>query len=307
MNNQKMGAYLFTHFLGDECDPDHEQIYFSVSQNGTDWVTLNNKKPILKSELGEKGVRDPHIIRGVDGRFFIIATDLSIYNRRNDPDCWISCTTAGSKDILIWESNDLVNWSEARAVRVAKDNAGCTWAPEAIYDTEKEMYMVFWASKTADDNYTTQRMFRSYTKDFVTFTEAEVYIDGGTIANIDTTMISHNGVYYRFTKNETHKAVDMMKSTSLDGEWTDVATYTLGEMVGYEGPTIYKLNGENKWCLLLDNYAARAGYKPFVTDDITKGDFKPADDFNFSAKYRHGTVMPITTEEYNALVEKYGI
>lgn len=305
MKNEKMEAYLFTHFMGDECDPDHEQVYFSVSKNGTDWVTLNDNMPILRSELGEKGVRDPHIIRGIDGKFFIIATDLSIYERRNDPDCWNSCKTAGSKDIIIWESTDLINWSEPRAVKIAKDNAGCAWAPEAIYDPEKDMYMIFWASDTADDNFETLRMYRSYTKDFVSFTEPEIYIDGGTISNIDTTMIAHNGVYYRFTKNETYKAVDMMKSTSLDGEWTPVKTYTLGKMVGYEGPTIYKINGEEKWCLLLDNYAARAGYKPFITDNLEKGTFTAATDFNFSAKYRHGTVMPITEEEYDRLIKAY--
>lgn len=306
MNKPKTEAYLFTHFADTESDSEHEQVYFSVSEDGINWKTLNDGKPILRNTLGEKGARDPHVIRGVDGKFFIIATDLSIYNRRNDSDCWVSCQRAGSKDIIIWESDDLVNWSEPRAVKVAKDNAGCAWAPECIYDTEKEMYMVFWASKTADDDYTTQRMYRSYTKDFITFTDAEVYIDGGTISNIDTTMIYHDGVYYRFTKNETFKAVDMMKSKTLDGEWENVETYTLGKAIGYEGPTIYKMNNENKWCLLLDNYIAKEGYKPFVTDNLAKGDFKPADNFNFSGKYRHGTVIPITAAEYTALTEKYG-
>ncbi len=302
---QEMGAYLFTHFVGTESNAQSEQVYFSVSQNGTDWTTLNNNTPILTSNVGELGVRDPHIIRGVDGKFFIISTDLSIYNRRDDSNRWGTCQTSGSKNIVIWESDDLVNWSNARAVKVAKDNAGCTWAPEAVYDAEKDMYMVFWASKTADDNYATQRMYRSYTKDFVTFTEPEIYIDGGTVSNIDTTITSHKGVYYRFTKNESNSSVTMMKSTSLDKGWTMVDSYTLGTMTGYEGPTIYKLNGEDKWCLLLDNYAASAGYKPFVTDDIAKGSFAAASDFNFSSKYRHGTVIPITAEEYERLVEAY--
>ncbi len=301
----EMGAYLFTHFVGTESDATQEQVYFSVSQNGTDWTTLNNNAPVLTSTVGELGVRDPHIIRGVDGKFFIIATDLSIYNRRDDSNRWGTCQTSGSKNIIIWESDDLVNWSEARAVKVAKDNAGCAWAPEAVYDAERDMYMVFWASKTSDDGYATQRMYKSYTKDFVTFTDAEVYIDGGTISNIDTTITFDKGIYYRFTKNESKSTVTMMKSTSLDDGWTTVDTYTLGDMTGYEGPTIYKTNGEEKWCLLLDNYAASAGYKPFVTDDLEKGNFTAASDFKFSSKYRHGTVIPITTAEYERLVETY--
>lgn len=299
------GAYLFAHFVGTESEAKSEQIYFSVSIDGTTWKTLNGGEPVLTSTVGEQGVRDPYILRGEDGKFFIIATDLSIYNRRDDENRWSTCQTAGSKSIVVWESSDLVNWSDASLVKVTKDNAGCTWAPEAVYDAEKGKYMVFWASKTADDNYATQRMYRSYTEDFKTFSEPEIFIDGGTISNIDTTITSHNGVYYRFTKNESNSSVNMMKSTSLDGPWTDVETYTLGTMTGYEGPTIYKLNGEDKWCLLLDYYSKSQGYKPFVTDNISKGTFTAASDFNFDTIYRHGTVMPITKAEYDKLVEKY--
>lgn len=302
---QEMSAYLFAHFVGNESNASHEQIYFSVSQDGQTWTTLNNKQPVLVSDVGEKGVRDPYILRGEDGKFFIIATDLSIYNRRDDPNRWGTCQTSGSKSIVVWESTDLVNWSQARIIEVAADNAGCTWAPEAVYDPEKDMYMVFWASKVSDDNYSTQRIYRSYTKDFVTFTEPEIYM-ADTVSNIDTTIIDYKGVYYRFTKNESQSSIIMEKSTSLSGDWTDVETYNLGSMTGYEGPAIYKINGENEWCLLLDYYSKSQGYKPFVTDDITKGVFTQGSDFTFDDKYRHGTVMPITQAEYDALIEAYG-
>lgn len=306
-----MAAYLFVHFVGTEGNAESEQIYFSVSKDGQNWETLNSAKPVLTSTLGEKGVRDPHIVRSPEGdRFFLIATDLSIYNRRGDANRWGTCQTSGSRAIMIWESTDLVNWSQQRMVKVAPANAGCTWAPESVYDTEKGQYMVFWASKVSDDNYTTQRIYRSYTSDFEHFTEPEAYIDGGNISNIDTTFINYNGTYYRFTKNESQSSVTMMKSDSLSGEFSDVDTYTINSsagnsVTGYEGPTIYKLNGENKWCLLLDYYSKSAGYKPFVTSDITKGEFISASDFNFDTKYRHGTVMPITLDEYKALIAAY--
>ncbi len=302
----KSSAYLFAHFVGNESNADHEQIYFSVSQTGTSWTTLNGGKPVLKSDVGEKGVRDPYILRGEDGKFYIIATDLSIYHNRD----WGRAQNAGSKSIVVWESSDLVNWSEANLVKVAVDNAGCTWAPEAVYDADKGQYMVFWASKISDDNYSVQRMYRSYTSDFKTFSEPEIYIDGGTISNIDTTIVEENGVYYRFTKNESKSSVTMMKSTSLDGPWTDVETYTINgtagnTVTGYEGPTIYK-NNDGGWTLLLDYYSKSQGYKPFVTDNLAEGHFTSASDFTFDATYRHGTVMPITQEEYDALTENYG-
>lgn len=307
----EMAAYLFVHFVGKENNADSEQIYFSVSTDGTVWKTLNENMPVLKSNVGECGVRDPHIIRSPEGdRYFLIATDLSIYNRRNDKNCWGSCQTSGSKSIVIWQSSDLVTWSDAELVRVAADNAGCAWAPESVYDDASGRYMVFWASKTADDNYTTQRIYRAYTRDFKSFTPPELYIDGGEYSSIDTSFIKERDTYYRFTKNESKKSVIMEKSNSLDGDFTEVEGYTLNgtagnTVTGYEGPTAYKINGENKWCLLLDNYAKKQGYKPFVTSDLSKGEFVSAADFKFDAIYRHGCVMPITQAEYDALIKIY--
>ena len=315
-----MQAYLFVHFVGREANAADEQVYFSVSRDGSNWQTLNNMQPILTSDVGEGGVRDPHIIRSPEGdKFFLIATDLSIYNRRGDDDRWSTCQRSGSKSIVIWESTDLVNWSEARLVQIAPDNAGCTWAPESIYDDATGQYMVFWASKVADDDYTYQRVYRSYTRDFKNFTEPEIYIDDATeadiaagtaVSNIDTTFLKHEGKYYRFTKNESRSSVIMEESTALDGPFTEVATYTLNgtagnTVTGYEGPTAYKLNGEDTWCLLLDYYSKSQGYKPFVTDDIATGSFTSAADFNFDTTYRHGTVMPITMEEYERLLKEF--
>ena len=304
-------GYLFAHFVGTESSADMEQIYFSLSTDGSSWKTINSGAPILTSTVGEKGVRDPYIMRTEDGKFVIIATDLSIYNlgKTQGTNKWGYSQTNGSKNIVVWKSDDLVNWSNANLVKVALDTAGCTWAPEAVYDSEKQQYMVFWASKVSDDSYAKQRMYRSYTTDFETFTEPEIYIENDSSA-IDTTIIKEGDTYYRFTKDETHSAVTMMKSTSLSEGWTDVDTYKINNVAGntvtgYEGPTIYKINGEDKWCLLLDYYSKSQGYKPFVTDDISVGAFTSAADFKFDATYRHGTVMPITGEEYIRLLGAY--
>lgn len=304
--SKEMEAYLFVYFTGEDA-AGQEQVYFSVSQNGVNWTALNDREPVLESTLGEQGIRDPHIIRSPDGKkFYLIATDLSIYRINGN---WGASQNSGSQSIVIWESEDLVNWSEPRLRKIARDNAGCTWAPESFYDKEREAYMIFWASKTKEDNYGTHRVYRCYTTDFDTFTEPEVYIET-EVSAIDTTFIEHDGVYYRFTKDEHNKFVYMEKGTSLSGVFTTVGTYTLdGKQpqwwYGYEGPTAFKMNGEDKWCLLLDNYGA-GGYFPFVTDDLSSGRFTQAKGFTFDGmKCRHGSVLPITLAEYNALLEKY--
>lgn len=72
---------------------------------------LNDCQPVLSSNIGEKGVRDPFILRSAEGdKFFMIATDLRIASGKG----WDAAQTAGSKSIIVWDSNDLVNWLFSR-------------------------------------------------------------------------------------------------------------------------------------------------------------------------------------------------
>ena len=48
---------------------------------------------------------------------------------------------------MVWESTDLVHWSDQRMVRVSPPTAGNTWAPEAYWDASRGEFVVFWASK----------------------------------------------------------------------------------------------------------------------------------------------------------------
>jgi sucrose-6-phosphate hydrolase SacC (GH32 family) len=303
LKNNSMEAYLFVHFYHGEDTPEKEQIYFAVSKDGMKWDGLNNEKPVLISELGEKGVRDPYIIRSKENdKFYLIATDLSIYNN-ND---WTRAQTSGSKSIMVWESSDLVNWSKQRMVKVARDDAGCTWAPEVAYDKNSGEYMVFWASKVESDNYLKQRIYSSRTKDFINFTEPEMYIEKANHI-IDTTIIEQDGKYYRFSKDETSSSIIMEVSYTLNGDFELIDNFTMMNVKGYEGPICYKLNGQEKWCLLLDAFATGQGYQAFVTDDLGSGNFTEASsEFITPYKFRHGTVMPITIEEYNKLKEAFG-
>ena len=90
-------AYLFTHFIGEQ--PQGEQIYFSLSKDGLHWKDLHDGKPVICSEVGECGLRDPFLIRKADGSgFVIIATDLCIANGRG----WDAAVKTGSKNLAVW-------------------------------------------------------------------------------------------------------------------------------------------------------------------------------------------------------------
>lgn len=300
------GGYLFVTFDGEK-SPLTEQIYFGLSSDGRSWQALNAAKPVLVSQVGEKGVRDPFIIRSSDGKKnYLIATDLSIHLNP----VWKRAATAGSRSIVVWESSDLIEWSEPRLVKVAADDAGCTWAPEAIYDEETGDYLVYWASANKRDNFAKFRIWAARTKDFATFGEPFIYIERDYPV-IDTTIVRENGRYYRFTKHEHERTIFLETSTKLAGPWTEIPTFSLVNAEGYEGPACFplepgKAGKSGSWCLLLDNFTKGAGYKAFVTSDLAHGNFEPAPDVKFPFRFRHGTVIPVTTEEYARLQAAYG-
>ena len=70
-----MRAYLFTYFK----DETHS-IYFATSTDGYTFTDVNGGDPVfLGKDLGEqKGVRDPHLMRGPDNAFYLSMTDLHI-------------------------------------------------------------------------------------------------------------------------------------------------------------------------------------------------------------------------------------
>ncbi|MBK3567634.1 family 43 glycosylhydrolase [Streptomyces sp. MBT62] len=319
VTHPKYAGYLFAYFTG-EGTADGEQIRYALSR-GNDplhWRELNQGKPVLTSTIGEKGLRDPFVIRSPKGdKFYLIATDLRMY--RNSSGSWDDVQRHGSKSVMIWESTDLVHWTDQRLVKVAPDNAGNTWAPEAYWDDSLGEYVVFWASKLyADDDpdhtgSTYNRMMYATTKDFRTFSAPKVWDDPG-YSVIDSTVVKYKDTYYRYTKDERDpsssspcsKFITGEKSTSLTSTSYDFVSECIGSgaIERGEGPTVFKSNTEKKWYLFVDEYGLR-GYVPFETTDLDSGKWTPSTDYQLPASPRHGTVLPVTQAEYDRLLAAY--
>lgn len=317
---EPLAGYLFVYFTGEGL-ANGEQVYFALSE-GNDplhWRELNGGQPVLTSDLGTKGLRDPFIIRSPEGdKFFMIATDLRMFGSGD----WDGAQRHGSKSIMVWESTDLVNWTDQRLVRVAPDRAGNTWAPEAYYDRQLGEYVVFWASSVfAEDNpnhtgpLPHNRMLYATTSDFRTFSEPHVWYDPG-YAVIDSTVIEHDGTFYRYTKDERGRSgsapcgkfVFADRSTSLLGDYEFIAECIgQGAISQGEGPTVFKSNTEERWYMFIDEFGGR-GYVPFTTTDLSTGQWEllPASQYELPSRPRHGTVLPITRSEWIRLQEAYG-
>ncbi|MCT2582310.1 glycoside hydrolase family 43 protein [Actinophytocola gossypii] len=305
----RYAGYLFFYFTGEGTESG-EQVYLAASR-GDDplhWDELNGGAPVLTSSLGDKGVRDPFIVRSPRGdRFYLLATDLRIHG---DGD-WDAAQRHGSKHIEVWESTDLVHWSAQRHVRVSPDTAGNTWAPEAFWDRTINRYVVFWASKlyAADDPDHTgesyNRMLYATTEDFRTFSEPRVWVDPG-YSVIDSTVVEHDGWYYRFTKDERGAGPGAPCGKFIVAErareFRDTSYDFLAECIGSgdiargEGPTVFKSNTEDRWYLFIDEFGGR-GYVPFTTTDLASGRWDLATGHELPARPRHGTVLPVTRAE----------
>ena len=300
-----MAGYLFVHFIGEQ--EDGEQIYFSISRDGLHWTDLNGGKPILYSRKGELGVRDPYPVRNpVDGKCYLIATDLRIQAGKG----WTAAQEQGSRDLMVWESMDLIHWSEQRACRVGLPEAGCVWAPEAIYDRDKEAFLVFFASMVKEKGETKgkQRIYAAYTRDFREFSDTFLYMERENHV-IDTTILESGGKYYRISKDETEKVLLLEQADSLLGNFTRIQSPVLDALKGVEGPEGYLLPDRKTWCLIADRFAEGKGYLPMVTEDLSSGEFRilEPDQYDLGlAKKRHGGVLTITEEEYERLWQQFG-
>lgn len=293
--------------------PDGEQVYFGVSRDGFHWEPVNDGKPVLWSFLGEKGVRDCTIIRcRKDGKYRIFATDLSLsYKFRNKYHFhWPTVARNGSKCLCMWESDDLLHWSEQKLIRLGDEDFGCLWAPDVFYDPQQQDYVLHWSSSHSSNNYGNMGIYCSRTKDFQEFTTPKLLYQKPDAGVIDSAIYVEKGQYFLFLKSDNNpERIILLKADHAEGPYSRVEAFDesmLAIEAGlYEGPTATRLEN-GKWCLFLDYYGVPGGgqgYVPFLADSLESGRFVRSDTaFSFPYGYKHGTVISITTEEYEKIL-----
>ena len=293
--------YLFSYFKGNE--PENESINFALSSDGYRFKPLNGNKPLLFNELGTKGIRDPFIFRGQDGGFYITGTDM-----RSEAG-WNS-----NHALCVWHSDDLINWEQYPLIDMLDYGLEGTcraWAPEAFYDEEKEMYMIYWANcqhNESTDEWTNTVMWYAYTKDFkVLDTPPQIlYAPPGKKDAIDADIIEHDGTYYMYYKDENEKFICYVYSDKLTGPYKEPEkkNITLFDEAT-EGCCMYKIHGTDDKILIMDSYG-EGRYVMQRTTDYINFEKVPEKDYFLDFSPRHGSMMAITEEEYNRLLEHYG-
>ena len=295
-----MSGYLFAFFSGEE-EQNGEQIRFALSRDGLYWEDLHAGRAVLRSDRGTGGCRDPFLVRDPrNNRCYLLATDLKIEGGAS----WQRAKRFGSRGLLVWESDDLICWEGPELRRIAPPDAGCLWAPEAVYDRAGEDFFVFFASWMGNriTGIGKQKIYSVRTRDFRTFSKPELYIERKDDV-IDTTIVECEGKYFRISKNETSKKLILEKGNRLDGEFTQIHSEVLERLNGVEGPECFRLP-DGRWCLIADRYSRHSGYFPMIAEDLGSGCFSlpQADSYNMGEKRkRHGGVLELTDGEYERL------
>ena len=224
---------------------------------------------------------------------------------------WNIVNREGSKYLSKWESEDLVHWSEQELVRVVDDNYGCAWAPDIIYDEEAGDYMVHWSSRYPAQSDNEMAIYYAKTADFINFTAPVMLCKKSDTGIIDSNIVYEDGYYYRFVKSDFNpEHIILERGKTLTGTYERMPAFDEEmdklEAGQYEAPTCYKLP-DGSWCLMLDFYGcekSKQGYVPFVAKDISTGRFVRSDkEFSFPYGFKHGTVLPITDEEYDRIIK----
>ncbi len=313
-------GYMMVHFIEDSAGY-AEKIYLDISR-GDDpeyWDPLNNGEPILCSDLSTTGVRDPYLTYNPENQtYYIIATDLRVFGGDNAG--WGAWQNDYSTKMNVWESKDLITWSEQRQFDVALNTKGekqarlgMMWAPEATwvpdyYGEGDGAFVVYWSS-VYEGGYS--RIMWGATKTFTQedYTYGGIFLDPGYTV-IDTTIIQNEGKTYHVTKSNGNSDELYMQVTERKdwwnaerSDWKTIQTQIGKQYFGaVEGPAMFADHSQpNRWYLFVDDLPT-PGYQPMITNDLDKG-WERLESPNYYLRQftKHGGVVSLTKKQYDAV------
>ena len=293
-------AYLFTYFTGNA--PEKEQICYALSHDGWNYTPLNGGMPVIGSDsiALTQCVRDPHILRGEDGYFYQVVTDMKS-----------SLGWSSNRGMVLMRSRDLIHW-EHHTVHFPERYRGTmfanvvrVWAPQTIYDESAGKYMVYFSILTEDGSCPYDRVYYAYANsDFSDLEGLPQILFDVNNASIDTDIVrDDNGLYHVFFKTEGQRQKGIRQFITPDlhdaSKWELQPGFCQDTDKQVEGSGVFRLH-DGTWVLMYDCYTSYH-YQFCKSTDLRT--FKQVQDTKTSGVFtpRHGTVIAITPSEYNLL------
>lgn len=325
-----VNKYLFAYFTGN----DSEYIRFAVSDDGENFEALNGNRSFINQTTTESypkkdGVpstgsgtaatghaRDPYIFRAEDGSYYMLATDMNSVNGSS----W-----SGNSKIMCWHITDLgdiesvVPWNIDLKDVFGKD-IDRAWAPQAIWDANRQEYMLYLSIKTADNGSTV--LYYVYTPDFKTFTSEPALLMSNTSAQYsssnktvdtidgDITYDSAKNLYYMFYKNDDSDDLYWATSANINGPYAGTSVFNGDggntDIDNLEGVQVYRSLADGKYILMADTYGNPifAVFNGYDLENVYSN-AQTENNINHLSP-RHGSVTYISSSDYDKLATKYG-
>ena len=320
-SEKDMGAYLFTYFN----DPTHS-LFMAISYDGYTFTAVNGNKPVIAGDsiAEQHGIRDPHIYRAPNGKFYIVMTDLHVFGKQKGlrTTQWErpqKYDWGNNRGLVLMASDDLIHWThhEARIDKLFPEkfgDIGCAWAPQTIWDPDVNKPMVYFTIRQQPGART--KVYYSYADDAFTTLETEPQLlfeyPDGNIQTLDADICPMpDGRYFMtYVAQESPGGIKYMISDRIN-QFNDYHPEQIdSENRGCEAPNVWKRIGENKWVIMYDIYSVTPHNFGFVETSDFKT-FKPLGRFNEgvmkAANFvspKHGSVIHITKAEAKRL-EQY--
>lgn len=297
LGEDPFAGYLFAYFTGN--DKSQEAIRFALSDDGFNYKALNKGNPVVSSAAisATGGVRDPHILRGQSGDYYMVATDMVSANGWNS-----------NHGMVLLKSTNLVDWTSAKVdIRTAFPAfaaADRVWAPQTIWDPAAGKYMVYFAMRLGGSDI--DKIYWSYANASFTALETApkvLYTYDGKAA-IDGDIVLKDSTYHLFFKTEGNgNGIKSATSKSLTGPYVLIDRYLQPTTKAVEGSCAFKLTDSDTWILMYDLYMD--GKYQFAISTNLLDFVVSARAYSFDFTPRHGTVVPVTAQEKAALNAKW--
>jgi hypothetical protein len=306
-------------YFGNNQDLQSDSLHLAYSLDGLKWTELNGGLSVYQlSGFGSNQIRDPFIVRKLDGTFVYLATDWTL--AQNDSNYW----NRPSGKLVMVDSPDLITFTNPRLVTVTtlrgpNSSQMHAWAPEAFYDTEKGQYAILWSG---NDTSNTNRIYVSYTDDFEFIASdpanPTVYFYPDYTV-IDASLLRATDRNYLFFKDESAGDIQIARSTTTStapGAFTRMSPEYVSRAMnqdvsqGTEGPFAIQAPNQNTWYLYADRYSRGGVFGGWKTANLnTAPSFwteMSSTEYSFPPGVRHANVVRVTQAQLDKIIAHYG-
>ena len=308
--------FLFAYFTDNSSEG--QTVHLAVSEDGLNYTALRNNEPVIIPSKGTGAIRDPYLwYNEQDNYYYLICTDMDASNNQ----WWDNCN-----GFLMWRSKDLVHWYDETFINVYdmlqkfNQEVGIVhraWAPQIMWDGSS--YVVYFSIDTDNVSYPADQLSIVYlkTSDLMNldayYEYGGLYYPGSDVNDAEIVQHPTTGKWYLFYKPEGDGSkIYMLQSDNATGPYTSPVSDSKGLDIfsgvseALEGGNGYFDNNGN-FVMYADAYGHGSSYF-YLTKTSASGDFKTwtlidnnAHNIN-SLSPRHGSVVKISTEEYNRLL-----